>query len=130
VNTNISTATEVEAKREPWPELFVGVRPVEIPDGFRYDFTTWEASTAQAEVPMSGHRTVRVFRLPSTADAERAKERKRLSKVRDDAAHAMWEIADGGTTTIRVPRDIWAAWMKATDALAAFDAANAKEQSK
>jgi hypothetical protein len=116
VNTNISTATEVEAKREPWPELFVAVRRLDDKS-----FLTWGVATPSLE-DMTPNRLGdgRVFRLPSTADADRAKERERLIA----AAIASVETFENS------PIASYMVVVNAVKALAAFDAANAKEQSK
>lgn len=117
--TNISTATEVENSSEHIPTLYIGVSVHPCSQDRRWYLTT-DAGLSPDDV-REGARP-RIFRLPSTADAERAKERERLSKERDDAAHAMWGNSLGSTASVRVPIDLWKAWMKATDALATFEA--------
>jgi hypothetical protein len=115
VNTNIITATEVEAK--PVPRRWVRVWDTARPGG---NYTTSVACTERL-APDAGES--RVYMLPSTADAERAKERERLVSERDAALKAFLDLPDHMAVVSRqgpaMRRLIYT-----QEALAAFDAAN------
>ena len=116
--TNISTATEVENSSEHIPTLYIGVSVHPCSQDRRWYLTT-DAGLSPDDV-REGARP-RIFRLPSTADAERAKERERLIAAVVAAITACdksFVIEDRVAVTV------------AARALAAFDAENAKEQSK
>ena len=115
--TNISTATEVENSSEHIPTLYIGVSVHPCSQDRRWYLTT-DARLSPDDV-REGARP-RIFRLPSTAHAERAKERERLIQAVIDGIRN-WDKDESvaGFEVIRRAR-----------ALAAFDADNAKEQSK
>lgn len=120
--TDITNATEVETKPIEWPALYVGIvpdmgidgKPTFWPIGSAYRTPEELNAAAESGIPF------KTFRLPSTADADRAKERERL--IADVvAAVGRWN----NSYTVSALEVI-----RAADALAAFDADNAKEQSK
>lgn len=109
--TNISTATEVENSSEHIPTLYIGVSVHPCSQDRRWYLTT-DAGLSPDDV-REGARP-RIFRLPSTADAERAKERERLIA----AAIASVQVYESS------PIASHAVVINAVKALAAFDAAN------
>lgn len=110
--TNISTATEVENSSEHIPTLYIGVSVHPCSQDRRWYLTT-DAGLSPDDV-REGARP-RIFRLPSTADAERAKERERL--IAEVVAASRSYEAESSVSRL-------GELTKFAKALAAFDAEN------
>ncbi len=125
--TDITNATAVETRREPWPTLYIAVRRDD--DEPPYFWTSPARSTAD-EVRDHFYDTCRIFRLPSTADADNggskksdptdAAELERLRGVEDEAATQMvnWSTDDD---PVHVSVGRWRDWVEARAARIEFE---------
>lgn len=126
--TDITNATEVEAKREPWPTLYIAVRRDD--DEPPYFWTSPARSTAD-EARDHFYDTCRVFRIPSTVDADNggskksdptdAAELERLREAKYQAELDMRTTAMSRDVPTAVSPRVWNAWITACDRLSAFE---------